>query len=360
MIQSIYRENFTAAQKGDFVLSFTRERRLEIQQYLLDKISSKDPSYIKRTCEAFQISDKTVYRYLKEMESAGLLEKNGRTYTLHDDSHTWVLKREEFETAGEDRIYANTILPLLKSLPQNVREIWDYAFTEMMNNAIDHANANHVEIVFQKNALHTIVIISDDGIGIFKNIKEFFQLNTIEDAIEQLFKGKLTTDASRHSGEGIFFTSRMLDQFGAVSDGLIFSHDQYDDIVHELKKPTVLPDWNTRAGTIIYMKLSNNSNRNSVDIFDRYADVDNGFTRTHIPLKNLYDTYPVSRSQAKRLCRNLDKFTEVELDFSGVEKIGQGFAHELFVVYQNEHPTIRLLPINQNETVARMIQHVLR
>ncbi|MBQ8988007.1 MAG: STAS-like domain-containing protein, partial [Lachnospiraceae bacterium] len=55
-----------------------------------------------------------------------------------------------------------------------------------------------------------------------------------------------------------------------------------------------------------------------------------------------------------------DKFTEVELDFSGVEKIGQGFAHELFVVYQNEHPTIRLLPINQNETVARMIQHVLR
>ena len=341
-------------------MSFTRERRQEIQQYLLDKISSKDASYIKRTCEAFQISDKTVYRYLKEMEAAGLLEKNGRIYSLREESHIWVLKQEQFETTGEDRIYANTVLPLLKSLPQNVREIWDHAFTEMMNNAIDHANADQVEIIFQRNILNTTIIISDNGIGIFKNIKDYFHLNTYEDAIEQLFKGKLTTDASHHSGEGIFFTSRMLDQFGAASDGLIFSHDQYDDIANELKKPAVIPDWNTRAGTIIYMKLSNNSKRNSVDIFDRYANVESGFTRTHIPLKNLYDTYPVSRSQAKRLCRNLEKFTEVELDFSGVEKIGQGFAHELFVVYQNAHPNIRLLPINQNETVARMIQHVLQ
>ena len=339
-------------------MSFTREKRQEIRLYLLGKIDAGDKYLIQRTCDAFQISDKTVYRYLKEMTADRTILKSGRVYTLNSEHHTWIFRRDDFETIGEDRIYRDTAFPLLSALPKNVREIWDYTFTEMVNNAIDHAEAEHITITLLKNELYSTVMIVDDGIGIFRKIREHFHLNTQEDAIEELFKGKLTTDSARHSGEGIFFTSRMLDQFAAASDGRIFSHDKFDDVAEELKQPAAIPDWDSRIGTIIYMRLSNRSNRHSVDVFDRYADVDNGFTRTNIPLKNLFDTYPVSRSQAKRLCRNLDKFADVELDFSGVETIGQGFAHELFVVFQKQHPEVQLIPFNTNVDVQKMIYHV--
>ncbi|MCH5251914.1 MAG: STAS-like domain-containing protein [Lachnospiraceae bacterium] len=89
-----------------------------------------------------------------------------------------------------------------------------------------------------------------------------------------------------------------------------------------------------------------------------FSDVDGGFTKTRIPLKNIYETYPVSRSQAKRLCNRLENFMEVELDFAEIEEIGQGFAHQIFCVFQNDHPGIELIPVNMSTEVEKMIYHV--
>ena len=82
--------------------------------------------------------------------------------------------------------------------------------------------------------------------------------------------------------------------------------------------------------------------------------------RMRIPMKNVDEIFLVSRSQAKRLCHRFDNFEEIELDFDGVEEIGQGFAHELFVVFQNEHPQVKLIPVNTSNDVERMITHVMR
>ena len=78
-----------------------------------------------------------------------------------------------------------------------------------------------------------------------------------------------------------------------------------------------------------------------------------------LPLKNIFDADPVSRSQARRVCNRLDKFTEVELDFDSVNWMGQGFAHQIFVVFQNEHPEIRLIPVNMGKDVEAMYRHVV-
>ena len=51
-------------------------------------------------------------------------------------------------------------------------------------------------------------------------------------------------------------------------------------------------------------------------------------------------------------------FREVEIDFSGVDWMGQGFAHQIFVVFQNGHPEMKLIPINMNESVEKMYRHV--
>lgn len=62
----------------------------------------------------------------------------------------------------------------------------------------------------------------------------------MDDAVHELFKGKLTTDIENHSGEGIFFTSRVLDGFAAISDGKIFSHNNHDETLRNLENIEVL------------------------------------------------------------------------------------------------------------------------
>lgn len=89
-----------------------------------------------------------------------------------------------------------------------------------------------------------------------------------------------------------------------------------------------------------------------------FSDDNGGFNKTRIPVKNIFETYPVSRSQAKRLCNRFDKFEEIELDFKDIDEIGQGFAHEIFVVFQRNHENLRLIPINMSIDVEKMINHV--
>lgn len=94
-------------------------------------------------------------------------------------------------------------------------------------------------------------------------------------------------------------------------------------------------------------------------MFDSFYDVDGGFTKTRIPLKNIFDAAPISRSQAKRICNRLEKFEGVELDFEDLEWMGQGFAHQIFVVFERTNPQIKIVPVNMNEAVEKMYNHVI-
>jgi hypothetical protein len=67
----------------------------------------------------------------------------------------------------------------------------------------------------------------------------------------------------------------------------------------------------------------------------------------------------VTRSQAKRLAKQFERFKHVELDFAGVSEIGQAFADELFRVFARAHPQIRITPINTEPAVAQMIRRVV-
>lgn len=66
----------------------------------------------------------------------------------------------------------------------------------------------------------------------------------------------------------------------------------------------------------------------------------------------------MSRSQAKRLCARFESFEEVILDFEGIDDIGQGFAHELFVVFKRKHPHVNISVTNENQDIRKMLAHV--
>jgi len=67
----------------------------------------------------------------------------------------------------------------------------------------------------------------------------------------------------------------------------------------------------------------------------------------------------VSRSEAKRLLAGLEGLREAELDFRGVESVGQGFVDDLFRVWTRNHPDTELVPTEMNEAVRFMVERGL-
>lgn len=255
----------------------------------------------------------------------------------------------------EDKIWRKNILPVLQNLRDNIERVLQYSFAEMMNNAIEHSNGTEIKVLLQQNDKSVRFVISDDGVGIFNKIQSTLDLDEAKDAIVELAKGKFTSDETSHSGEGIFFTSRVCDEFAIFSNGLVFTGNSNTE--------TVFPKEETACkGTTVCFGISKKSDVNIANIFNEYAnpDAQPSFFKTRIPVKLMeYDrALLVSRSQGKRLVNRFDRFLEIVLDFKDVEEIGQGFADEVFRVWQNAHPNIKLITENCSENVLNMIKHV--
>ena len=333
-------------------MKFTAEKKAAIQQYILEKVAEGCEGLSARVSDTFGISQNTVHLYINALLADGVIVKEKRgQYALAQKSATYVLKRSAGELEDDTYVYEKLLLPFIDDLGSNVQHIWSYAVSEMTNNVMDHSGAEHLYVFISRDRIYTRVAITDDGVGIFKKIKEHFSLADVDEAIGELFKGKLTTDSKNHSGEGIFFTSRIMDTFLISSGQKVFTTTKFEeDEISELDRPT--------EGTCVYMALSNTTQKEIREVFDKYSDEDGAFSKTSLVMKNFFNSAPVSRSQAKRICLRLEQFEEITFDFEGIDWMGQGFAHQLFAVFQNAHPRILLIPINMSPDVKKMYAHV--
>jgi len=300
-----------------------------------------------------------VHKHLKRLVAEGAILETGKTRNkryalapLVEWSNTFSLSAR----LAEDTIWRVEVAPLLGDLPRNVLEIWHYGFTEMFNNVIDHSEAVSVCVSIRKTAASTSVEIADNGVGIFKKIQAALGLEDARHAVLELAKGKFTTDPARHSGEGIFFTSRMFDHFVIMSGEVSFSHefDKLEDWI--LQRPQ------GSSGSFVHMELHNHTARTLRKVFNKFTlDDDYGFTKTVVPVKLMRygDDNLVSRSQAKRLLSRFDRFKVVVLDFSGISTIGQAFADEVFRVFHIAHPEVEVVPLNESADVKRMISRAV-
>jgi hypothetical protein len=195
--------------------------------------------------------------------------------------------------------------------------------------------------------------IYDDGVGIFDKIQDAFNLADKRQALFELSKGKLTTAPDWHSGEGVFFTSKMFDEFAISANGLNFGHDMDSSLDKLPEKPADL-----QTGTRVFMSVALDTQLTTSQVFQQFmnAPEDFDFSKTLVPMKlaRLGQEQLISRSQAKRLVARFDRFKTVTLDFAGIEEIGQAFADELFRVYRLAHPIIELEPINMTRQVEQM------
>lgn len=334
-------------------MKYTTEKKQTIILYILEKIAAETQSLSRVVAETFNVSTNTVHLYLNELMNNGIIKKQKRgKYILVNTCQEYTFKRSAGDLKSDTLPYDICLEKDIKHLAENVKRIWSYGLSEMVNNVIDHSNAENMKMFVIQNYLTTTVLLIDDGVGIFEKIKNHFHLSSLDEAICELFKGKLTTDEVNHSGEGIFFTSKMMDAFLISSSGKIFTSSKFtDDSIFDISENV--------EGTCVVMSLSNFTHKVPKEIFDQYSDVDGSFVTTRIPLKDIFDAAPVSRSQAKRVCNRLENFEEVILDFDGIDWMGQGFAHQIFVVFQNAHPEISVVPQNMNDSVESMYNHVV-
>jgi anti-sigma regulatory factor (Ser/Thr protein kinase) len=333
-----------------------RVRGEEIRHFIIENVEQHPSDISKLAADHFKITRQAVNKHLQKLTREFALAVEGKTrcksYKLAPQIE-WRRLYPITPGLAEHEVLNSDINPILGNLPDNVMYIWHYVFTEMFNNAIDHSGGDSIFVHVRKTAKNVELYISDNGIGIFKKIQTALNLLDERHSVLELAKGKLTTDPKRHTGEGIFFSSRVCDSFDIMSGGVYFSHlfGQAEDWIFEREK--------FEHGTIVWMKLDNHTARRAETVFDQYASPDHyKFSKTVVPVKLArYESEElISRSQAKRLLTRVELFEAVVFDFKDVETVGQSFADEIFRVFANAHPTIELVSINANQQVSNMIE----
>jgi len=322
------------------------------KQSVLQAVAEDSSNVAVRLSVNHGITRQAASAWLRSLKNEGLITSTGhgrgvryQLATLSELNLTYAR-----EGLSESRVWSESLSPALRDLPENVFGIWHYVATEMINNAIDHSGSATVSVYLRRDPINTYLQVSDTGEGIFLKIQKALDLWDARESILELAKGKLTTDPSRHTGEGIFFSSKATDRFDIISGNLHFTHE-WRGMDWLLDRQSDAP------GTRVMMCLANDSDRTLKSVFDFYAEPDEfTFAKTVVPVRLAQHEGEklISRSQAKRLTLRFERFQKVVLDFSGVEEIGQAFADEVFRVFQNAHPNTSLIPINMTDAVRNM------
>ncbi|MCO6432756.1 ArsR family transcriptional regulator [Nitrosomonas nitrosa] len=330
----------------------------DIRHTVLAAIAQDKSNVAARLADLHHVTRQSASAWLTKLKREGVITASGAGRGICYQLVPLVHLRRIYARSNlhEDRVWREVIAPSVQDLPANVRDIWHYATTEIVNNAIDHSQAKEVMVVLLRDALNTTVYVVDNGEGIFSKIQRALNLFDPRDAILEIAKGKLTTDPVHHTGDGIFFVSKVMDDFNIYCDKLNFMHcDMGVDMLLEGIKGG--------PGTKILMRLVNNSTRNLQSVFDQFAVAgEPAFAKTIVPVRLAQHEGEqlVSRSQGKRLTMRFDQFKVVILDFDGVKEIGQAFADQVFRVFQQLHPTTKLVPIHMTECVENVYRRVIK
>lgn len=301
-----------------------------------------------------------------EVAAKRLISSGTRRYTFYAlpenvdslrEKHSWEFKNVDLR---EYELYQDTIVattPFLQALPDNSESILGYAFSEMLNNAIDHSHSEKINTTFYREDGSIVFTVRDLGVGVFESIRDKYKLKDSLEAIQELLKGKTTTAPKMHSGEGIFFTSKIADTFILDShDTRLIIDNTIDDIFVE-SRPHAL------QGTKVTFSIKERTRKHLSDIFKEYQSDEEAMafdkTVVHVKLYTLGTVY-VSRSQARRILAGLAaKFKLIVLDFDKVPTIGQAFADEVFRVFATAHPNVKIEVVNANEAVNFMINRAI-
>lgn len=330
-------------------------RSVDVRDWALSEVDDSPFDLAGVLMRRFAFTRQAAERHLRRLEAAGDLrsrkEGRRRRWMRATRHFTWpVTGLDEAEAFNDE------VVPWLDVSPRALA-VLAYGFTEMVNNVVEHSGSD--EVVVQVSQRHGAVElwVGDNGVGAFRKVAQHFGLRDDRAAVLELAKGRVTTDPARHSGQGIFFTSRAMDSFVLWSNDLCLQRIREN--VQTMAR--VIPPEQHVTGTLVLMKVARDTETRLADVFGKFAvaDVD-GFTKTRLAVRLCaHDGRTVvARSQGKRLMSGTEQFECVALDFHEVDEIGQGFADEVFRVWARSHPAVALSVYRANADVLRMVAFV--
>ena len=299
------------------------------------------------------VSRQTAQAVLAGLVDEGVAEAVGAGRGAHyvpagQTSYRWDVRGLE-----EHRVWSELVRDKsLADLPDPVRSVLAYAVFEMVNNVIDHSGSGGLLVRVGCSGGAVAISIEDTGIGALEKVRAGMSLGSHFGALGQLSKGKVTTDPERHTGKGIFFTSKVVDQFTLAANGIEWTVDNAGG--------DVAVGVSGRAdGTTIGLVVDPAGGRTLEAVFGDYTTgLEFDTSRAVVKLFEHGDTF-VSRSEARRLAAGLERFVTVIVDFSGIQRVGQGFVDELFRVWARQNDGVRLEPVNMNAAVEFMVRRGL-
>jgi anti-sigma regulatory factor (Ser/Thr protein kinase) len=331
------------------------DRSREIEAALLKAVAEHPHDLVGVVAAQLGLSRARISTQVRTLVAGDYLRKQGSTRPTYALGRNRRLERTiALVGLAEDAVWYGHLSPLLSELPPNVLDIAQHGVTEMVNNAIDHSGGKQLQVSMDwRNDLLRLEI-ADDGVGIFRKISRALKLPDERLALLELSKGKFTTDPRQHTGEGVFFTSRMFDNFRIASGGLVYDHDT--DLADILLDVDSMPG----QGTAVQMAIRTGTARTAREVFEAYSSGpdDYDFAKTVVPVRmaRVGRENLISRSQARRLLQRVDRFRHVVLDFADVPSIGQAFADEVFRVFAVAHPAIELIAMHATPEVQQMIR----
>ena len=312
-----------------------------------------------RLMAQFSINKRAALALLGELVAAHWLVREGSARSPHykPGPLRQVVQRYALATLREDQAWAQDFAPFFELRP-SVARLAQHAFSELLNNAIDHSGGSQVTLSLRQTAMHLQLLVSDDGCGLFDCIQRSFDIADPQMAMLELSKGKLTTQPEQHSGHGLFFTSRLADIFDLHANAAAYRFCSAESGHWAKGRPLARP------GTSIYWAVALDSPRSLQAVLQAHSVESQAhcFDSTALPLHLMLGPQVglESRGQAKRVLSLLPQFRRAELDFSGVDEIGHGFADELFRVLPRLFPEIELRPVGMAPNVAAMVASVHR
>ncbi len=242
-----------------------------VREFILRNVAEHPGNVGSLAVEEFGLSRAAIHRYMTRLIEEGLLTATGNTrarlYELKNTTNVHFRLTDVTRHLDEDVIWRYRVFPEIGKLPSNVLNICQYGFTKILNNVIDHSLSDDVIINYSQNYCKVSMFIIDHGVGIFEKIQKDFNLPDPRSALLELSKGKLTSDKKRHSGEGIYFTSRMFNWFHIRSGSIYYTRERnYKD------------DWfietgdvvNPVKGTHVHMEILTDEKSTMREVFDKH------------------------------------------------------------------------------------------
>jgi hypothetical protein len=174
----------------------------DLTQFITPLAAARGDTLAAAVAEHTGISTRRARAMLRELTALGWLACKGRPQRprYRPGALRQGLHRYAIDGLAEDRAWARALAPLFDTLPAEARRMAQHAFTELLNNAIDHSGGSTVTVSMRQTATQMQLLVSDDGRGPFDKIADDFEIADPFEAVFDLAKGKLTGAPDRHTG----------------------------------------------------------------------------------------------------------------------------------------------------------------